>query len=152
MGRRGGGRRYLCTGKAARGCAGRPCPIGVYFEASVRIFSTWPFTPFDRAESTKRVEKPEGRTGLVFGRGPKRINGQTQVRLKSLTTTTLPCADTFLLYSQVERSRSATPVLPPWEPDDPEGQEKESHEALVKDNGRPCYPIELGFDVFDNPG
>ncbi|KAL9123851.1 MAG: hypothetical protein Q9217_006760, partial [Psora testacea] len=54
--------------------------------------------------------------------------------------------------NQVERSRSATPVCPPWEPDDPEGQEKESYEALVKDNGRPCYPIELGFDVFENPG
>ena len=66
---------------------------------------------------------------------------------------TLPYADTFLLYSQVERSRSATPYDPnPWQPDDPEGEEKESHEALVKDKGRPCYPIELGFDVFDNPG
>ncbi|KAL9028904.1 MAG: hypothetical protein Q9180_007098, partial [Flavoplaca navasiana] len=54
--------------------------------------------------------------------------------------------------NQVQRSRSATPVLPPWEPDDPEGEQKQSHDALVKDNGRPCYPIELGFDVFENPG
>ena len=23
---------------------------------------------------------------------------------------------------------------------------------MIKDNGRPCYPIELGFDVFENPG
>lgn len=38
------------------------------------------------------------------------------------------------------------------EPDDPEGEQKQSHDALVKDNGRPCYPIELGFDVFENPG
>ncbi|KAL8904663.1 MAG: hypothetical protein Q9207_003112 [Kuettlingeria erythrocarpa] len=54
---------------------------------------------------------------------------------------------------RVERSRSATPYNPnPWQPDDPEGEEKEAHEALVKDNGRPCYPIELGFDIFDNPG
>ncbi|KAL8650292.1 MAG: hypothetical protein Q9210_003911 [Variospora velana] len=53
----------------------------------------------------------------------------------------------------VERSRSATPYDPnPWKHPDPEGDEKEAHEALVKDNGRPCYPIELGFDIFDNPG
>lgn len=31
-------------------------------------------------------------------------------------------------------------------------REKASHEALIKDNGRPCYPIEHGFDVFENPG
>ena len=30
--------------------------------------------------------------------------------------------------------------------------ERKAHEALVGDNGRPCYPIELGFEVFDNPG
>ena len=30
--------------------------------------------------------------------------------------------------------------------------EKESHEALIRNNGRPCYPIELGFDIFNNPG
>ena len=60
---------------------------------------------------------------------------------------------TCFLYSQVERSRSATPYNPdPWQPDDLEEQEKDSHDALVKDNGRPCYPIELGLDVFDNPG
>ncbi|KAL9025960.1 MAG: hypothetical protein Q9196_005303, partial [Gyalolechia fulgens] len=54
---------------------------------------------------------------------------------------------------EVERSRSATPYDPnPWEPDDPEGEERRAHEALIKDNGRPCYPIELGFDIFDNPG
>ncbi|KAL9011221.1 MAG: hypothetical protein Q9173_003916 [Seirophora scorigena] len=54
---------------------------------------------------------------------------------------------------RVERSRSATPYNPnPWQPDDLERLEKEAHDALVKDNGRPCYPIELGFDIFDNPG
>ena len=31
-------------------------------------------------------------------------------------------------------------------------KEDESHEALIEDSGRPCYPIELGFGVFDNPG
>ena len=30
--------------------------------------------------------------------------------------------------------------------------EEEWYETLIKNNGRPCYPIELGFDVFDNPG
>ena len=30
--------------------------------------------------------------------------------------------------------------------------EKESYEALIGDNGRPCYPIELGFEVFGNLG
>ena len=66
---------------------------------------------------------------------------------------TLLGADLLLLYSQVERSRSATPYDPNlWKPDDPEGEEKESYESLVEDNGGPCYSIELGFDVFNNPG
>ena len=30
--------------------------------------------------------------------------------------------------------------------------EQESHEALVGDNGRPCYPIELAFEVISNLG
>ncbi|KAI9778187.1 MAG: hypothetical protein M1816_004239 [Peltula sp. TS41687] len=55
------------------------------------------------------------------------------------------------LAHQVDRSRSATPVLPPWEPDDLEGIEKAAYEALINDNGRPCYPIELGFDNFKKP-
>ena len=48
--------------------------------------------------------------------------------------------------------------MPPYDPNDPEEVEKdlrverEAHEALVGDNGRPCYPIELGFRVFDDPG
>ncbi|KAI9889401.1 MAG: hypothetical protein M1814_005337 [Vezdaea aestivalis] len=60
--------------------------------------------------------------------------------------------------SRVERGRSATPVAPPWDYNDPERveedweEEKKSHEALIKDNGRPCYPIELEFDVFNTPG
>ncbi|KAL8941535.1 MAG: hypothetical protein Q9211_001782 [Gyalolechia sp. 1 TL-2023] len=63
--------------------------------------------------------------------------------------------------NRIERSRSrswSTPVLPPYNPDDPEAIEKDSrvereaYEELVADNGRPCYPIELGFDVFKNPG
>ncbi|KAL9100367.1 MAG: hypothetical protein Q9163_004249 [Psora crenata] len=59
--------------------------------------------------------------------------------------------------NHIERSRSATPY-DPYDPNEPEQiaeeqkKEKESHEALIKDNGRPCYPIELGFDVFENPG
>jgi len=46
----------------------------------------------------------------------------------------------------------------PFDPDDPEQVEedlrveREAHEALISDNGRPCYPIELGFDVFKHPG
>lgn len=31
-------------------------------------------------------------------------------------------------------------------------REREAYEALVNNNGRPCYPIELGFEVFNNPG
>ena len=44
------------------------------------------------------------------------------------------------------------------DPDDPEQVandlkvEREAYEALVSDNGQPCYPIELGFEVFNNPG
>ncbi len=67
------------------------------------------------------------------------------------------CTNIFLHYSQVERSRSATPYNP-YNPNDPseiakdQKKDKESYEALIKDNGRPCYPIELGFDVFGTPG
>ena len=59
---------------------------------------------------------------------------------------------------RVARSRSCTPTGPWFDPDDPEEVasdlkvEKEAHEALVSDNGRPCYPIELGFEVFKHPG
>ncbi|KAI9784909.1 MAG: hypothetical protein M1835_003472 [Candelina submexicana] len=59
---------------------------------------------------------------------------------------------------RVERSRSCTPILPPFDPDDPEEieetlrVEREAHEALISDNGRPCYPIELGLDIFKDPG
>ena len=61
-------------------------------------------------------------------------------------------------YSQVQRSGSTTPLLPPWDDFDPDPtrveedrlKEDKSHEALIEDNGRPCYPIELGFGVFDN--
>ncbi|KAI4228463.1 MAG: hypothetical protein L6R40_008128 [Gallowayella cf. fulva] len=62
---------------------------------------------------------------------------------------------------RIERSRSRswrTPSLPPYNPNDPEevGKdsrvEREAHEELLGDNGRPCYPIELGFEVFNNPG
>lgn len=31
-------------------------------------------------------------------------------------------------------------------------KEGEAHEALVSDSGRPCYPIELGLEVFSDPG
>lgn len=68
------------------------------------------------------------------------------------------CADTFIEHSRVERSRSRTPVAPPFDPDDPEQVEedlrveREAHEAFISDNGRPCYPIELDFDVFKHPG
>lgn len=30
--------------------------------------------------------------------------------------------------------------------------EIEAYKALVDDHGRPCYPIELGFDVLDDSG
>lgn len=30
--------------------------------------------------------------------------------------------------------------------------ERGAHEELVCDNGRSCYPIELGLDVFKHPG
>lgn len=61
-------------------------------------------------------------------------------------------------HSRVERSRSPTPIALPFDPDDPAQVEadlrveKEAYEALVGDNGRPCYPIELGFEVFKHPG
>ena len=48
--------------------------------------------------------------------------------------------------------------MSPYNPNDPEEVEKdlkverEAHEELARDNGRPCYPIELGFDIFNNPG
>lgn len=48
--------------------------------------------------------------------------------------------------------------MAPYNPNDPEEVEKdlrverEALEELVGDNGRPCYPIELGFEVFNNPG
>ncbi|KAL8648994.1 MAG: hypothetical protein Q9210_004662 [Variospora velana] len=51
-----------------------------------------------------------------------------------------------------------TPIASPYNPDDPEKVEKdlkverEAHEELVRDNGRPCYPIELGLDIFKHPG
>lgn len=68
------------------------------------------------------------------------------------------CTKVSFHYSQVvERSRSATPY-DPYDPTDPkeiaedQNKEKESYEALIKDNGRPCYPIEIGFDVFETPG
>lgn len=47
--------------------------------------------------------------------------------------------------------------MSPFDPDDPEQVEedlrveREAHEALISDNDRPCYPIELGFDVFKHP-
>ncbi|KAI4288699.1 MAG: hypothetical protein L6R35_002035 [Caloplaca aegaea] len=62
--------------------------------------------------------------------------------------------------NRIERSRSrswCTPIASPYNPNDPEKVEKDSrvereaHEELVGDNGRPCYPIELGFEVFNNP-
>ncbi|KAL8801323.1 MAG: hypothetical protein Q9182_004529 [Xanthomendoza sp. 2 TL-2023] len=62
--------------------------------------------------------------------------------------------------NRIERSRSrswCTPSVAPYNPDDPEEVEKDSrvereaHEELLGDNGRPCYPIELGFEVFKNP-
>lgn len=48
--------------------------------------------------------------------------------------------------------------MPPFDPNAPEfleenlRREREAYEALVGDKGRPCYPIELGFEVFNNPG
>jgi len=48
--------------------------------------------------------------------------------------------------------------MPPIDPNDAEHitrdlkMEREAREELVRDNGRPCYPIELGFEVFRNPG
>ncbi|KAI9675745.1 MAG: hypothetical protein M1817_001112 [Caeruleum heppii] len=59
---------------------------------------------------------------------------------------------------QVESSpqRFVTPDGP--DPGDPREitkeleAEREAHQALVDEHGRPCYSIELGFDVFDDPG
>ena len=48
-------------------------------------------------------------------------------------------------------------MAPPFNPDDPENiakdlkVEREAHKELVRDNGRPCYPIEVGFEVFKHP-
>ncbi|KAI4140541.1 MAG: hypothetical protein LQ341_003792 [Variospora aurantia] len=62
---------------------------------------------------------------------------------------------------RIERSRSrswCTPIASPYNPNDPEEVEKdlrverEAYEELFGDNGRPCYPIELGLEVFNNPG
>ncbi len=68
----------------------------------------------------------------------------------------------YLPSSQLERSRSPTPRSPtppppPFDHDDPQliasdrEVELKAHEALVSDNGRPCYPIKLGFKVFKDP-
>ncbi|KAL8816168.1 MAG: hypothetical protein Q9223_004777 [Gallowayella weberi] len=63
--------------------------------------------------------------------------------------------------NRIERSRSrswCTPIASPYNPNDPKEIEKdlkverEAHEELVRDNGQPCYPIELGFDIFKHPG
>ncbi len=68
------------------------------------------------------------------------------------------CADTIIEHRRVERSRSHTPIAPPFDPDDPEQVggdlrvERQAHQAVINDHGRPCYPIELGFDVFRHPG
>lgn len=75
-------------------------------------------------------------------------------------------ADESLLHSRIDRPRSVSPsdsdatifyTLSPEEElkknlEDDRWREGESHAALIKDNGRPCYPIELGLDVFDDPG
>ncbi|KAA6411556.1 MAG: hypothetical protein FRX48_04836 [Lasallia pustulata] len=58
----------------------------------------------------------------------------------------------------VRSSPSQTPTPPPPDPNDPKDIEKdmkveiEAYKALVDDHGRPCYPIELGFDVLDDSG
>ncbi|KAL8900704.1 MAG: hypothetical protein Q9207_005571 [Kuettlingeria erythrocarpa] len=63
--------------------------------------------------------------------------------------------------NRIERSRSrswCTPIASPYDPNDPKEVEKdlrverEAYEELLGDNGRPCYPIELGLEVFNNPG
>ena len=61
-------------------------------------------------------------------------------------------------YSQVKRSRLPTLIAPPYNLNAPEFLErnlrkkKKSHEAFISDYGRPCYLIELGFEIFSNPG
>ena len=61
------------------------------------------------------------------------------------------------LYNRVERSRSPTPIVLPFDPDDPEQiaedlrVERKAYESLVDDNSRPCYPIEPKLDVFNYP-
>lgn len=48
--------------------------------------------------------------------------------------------------------------MPPYDPNAPElleenlRREREAYGALVGNNGRPCYPIQLGFEVLNNPG
>ncbi|KAL8707497.1 MAG: hypothetical protein Q9220_007487 [cf. Caloplaca sp. 1 TL-2023] len=60
--------------------------------------------------------------------------------------------------NQIQDSGSPTPPLSPYDPDKPEELEKDwkietvSHEALVAERGRPCYPIALGLNIFNNPG
>jgi hypothetical protein len=48
-----------------------------------------------------------------------------------------------------------------WEVTPPDGpmvieeqlrKEREAYDALVKEDGWPSHPVDLGFDVLDNPG
>ncbi|KAI4196204.1 MAG: hypothetical protein LQ350_006697 [Teloschistes chrysophthalmus] len=75
--------------------------------------------------------------------------------LSSRTPITVLYAELLVLYSQIERSCSASPArspTPPYTVGQQQEDEKRDYEALLKEKGRPCYPIELGFLVFDNPG
>ncbi|KAI9777558.1 MAG: hypothetical protein M1816_004701 [Peltula sp. TS41687] len=59
--------------------------------------------------------------------------------------------------SSSSTSRSQTPLLPDYSIDPVAIEEdlkleREAYKALIDDHGRPSHPIELGFDVRDNPG
>ncbi|KAJ9624520.1 hypothetical protein H2203_005255 [Taxawa tesnikishii (nom. ined.)] len=50
------------------------------------------------------------------------------------------------------RSTSATTPDPEDHKEDYLCEEKEAHDALTRDGGRPSHPIALGFDILDEPG
>lgn len=60
----------------------------------------------------------------------------------------------------VNRSRSHTPILPPYYSitleffEENLRRDREAYEILIDNNGRPMLPdrIELRFEVFNNPG
>ncbi|KAJ9624470.1 hypothetical protein H2203_005205 [Taxawa tesnikishii (nom. ined.)] len=58
--------------------------------------------------------------------------------------------------STVSRSRSRSTSTSTPVPEDHEEdylrEEKEAHDALIRDGGRPSHPMDSGFDILDKPG